>query len=87
MLKVEVLGPGCSKCDDTFEKVRQVLEELKLESELIKVTDIFQIINRGVNFTPALLINGRVMFQGKVPRKEQIREVLEDYISAKDKPE
>jgi len=87
MLKVEVLGPACSKCDDTFDKVKQVLDELKLEAELIKVTDIFQIIDLGVNFTPALLINGRVMFQGKVPRKEQIREVLEDYISAKDKPE
>ena len=84
MLKIEVLGPGCAKCDSTFEKVRQVVDELKLEAELIKVTDVFQIIDRGVNFTPALMINGELIFQGKVPTPEQIREILNKQISAKE---
>lgn len=80
MLKIEVLGPGCSKCDDTFEKVQQVLGELKMEAELIKITDIFQIIDRGVNFTPALILNGKLIFQGRVPTKDQIKKVLQDQI-------
>jgi small redox-active disulfide protein 2 len=85
MLKIEVLGPDCATCDDTFEKVKQVLEELKMEVELTKVTDIFQIIDRGVNFTPALMVNGKLMFQGKVPTAEQIRKILQEQIFAKDK--
>ena len=84
MLKIEVLGPGRAKCDDTFEKVKQVLSELKLEAEPIKVTDVFQIIDRGVNFTPALMINGKLIFQGKVPTQEQIREILNEQISTKE---
>ncbi|NIM96961.1 MAG: thioredoxin family protein [candidate division Zixibacteria bacterium] len=85
-MKVEILGPGCPKCDDTFERAKQVLDELGLEAELVKVTDVFQIIDRGVNVTPALVIDGAIVFQGKVPTTEKIKEILEDRISAKEKP-
>jgi small redox-active disulfide protein 2 len=76
MQRIEVLGPGCSKCDHTFEKVKQVLDELNLESELIKITDVFQIIDRGVSMTPALIVNGKVEFQGKVPSTKEIKKLL-----------
>lgn len=82
MHKIEVLGPSCSKCDNTFEKVKQVLDELKsagsigLEAELVKITDVFEIIDRGVSFTPALIINGKIKFQGKVPCIGEIKTLL-----------
>ncbi len=81
-MKIEVLGPGCSRCDDTFEKVKQVLDELKsagsigLEAELAKITDVFEIIDRGVSFTPALIVNGKIKFQGKVPSTSEIKSIL-----------
>ncbi len=84
MLKIEILGPGCSKCDDTFDKVKQVLNELRLEAELAKVTDLFEIIDRGVNFTPALIIDGKVVFQGKAPKKEEIKKVLQEHDQGRD---
>ncbi len=84
MLEIEVLGPGCTKCDDTFNKVKAVLDELKLEAELTKVTDVFEIIDRKVSFTPALIIDGKLVFQGQVPTTEQIREVLRDRVSVKE---
>jgi small redox-active disulfide protein 2 len=76
MQRIEVLGPDCSKCDDTFEKVKQVLDELKLEAELTKITDVFEIIDRGVSFTPALIVNGKIKFQGKVPSIREIKSIL-----------
>jgi len=75
-MKLEVLGPGCPKCHDTFEKVREVLNELKLEAELIKVTDVFEIIDKGISVTPALIVDGKVKFQGKVPSITEIRDLL-----------
>lgn len=87
MMKIEVLGPGCPKCDDTFEKAKQVLDELGLKADLVKVTDVFQMIDRGVNVTPALVIDGAIVFQGKVPNTEKIKEILKDRIWAKEKPE
>jgi len=83
-MKIEVLGPGCPKCDSSFDRVKQVLEELKLEAELVKVTDVFQIIDRGIDFTPALIIDGKVIFQGRVPTREQIRTILEELSPTKD---
>lgn len=76
MHKIEVLGPNCSKCDKTFDKVKQVLDELKLEAELTKITDVFEIIDRGVNVTPALIIDGEIKLQGKVPTVEEIGKLL-----------
>jgi small redox-active disulfide protein 2 len=76
VLKIEMLGPGCPKCDGTFDKAKQVLAQLELEAELAKITDVFQIINRGVSFTPDLVLNGQVVFQGKVPSLQQIRDIL-----------
>lgn len=71
-MKIEVLGPGCAKCHDTFEKVRSVLDELKLEAELVKVTDVFEIIDKGISVTPALVVDG------KVPSVTEIRYLLSE---------
>ena len=75
-MKIEVLGPGCPKCHDTFEKVRTVLDELKLEAELVEITDVFEIIDKGISVTPALIVDGKVRFQGKVPSAAEIRNLL-----------
>jgi small redox-active disulfide protein 2 len=81
MLKIEVLGPGCAKCDDTYHQVKQLLDELNVDAEPVKVTDVFQVIDRGVNFTPALIVNGVIVLQGKVPTAEEIRNILKTHIS------
>jgi small redox-active disulfide protein 2 len=75
-MKIEVLGPGCRRCHDTFDRVREVLDELKLEAELVKITDVFEIIDKGITVTPALIIDGKVKFQGKVPSIKEIRHLL-----------
>ena len=75
-MKIEVLGPGCPKCHDTFEKVRDVLDELKLQAQLVKITDVFEIIDKGISVTPALIVDGEVQFQGRVPAIADIRNVL-----------
>ena len=75
-MRIEVLGPGCSKCDNTFDKVKQVLDELKLEAELTKITDVFEIIDRGISVTPTLIVNGKIKFQGQVPSIKEIKSLL-----------
>ena len=86
-MRIEVMGPGCHKCEDTFEKVKQALDQLKIKAELVKVADVFQIIDGGVTFTPALIIDGKIVLQGRVPSLEQIREILKVHASSEQKPE
>jgi small redox-active disulfide protein 2 len=81
MIKIEILGPGCKKCDETFDKVKRALKELNLEVELVKVADVFEIIGRGVTITPAMFIDGKLIFQGKMPEMEQIKRFLREHVS------
>ena len=45
-------------------------------AEVEKVTDIHQIVQRGVMSTPALVIDGKVVLQGKNPTVDQLKELL-----------
>jgi len=75
-MKIEVLGPGCPKCMSVEQNVRKALAELALPAEVEKVTDIQQIIQKGVMSTPALVIDGKVVLQGKNPTVDQLKQLI-----------
>ncbi len=76
-MKIEVLGSGCPKCNATVDNVKKALEELGRTAEVVKVTDINAMIERGVMSTPALIMDGKLMVQGKMPNVGQIKEWLQ----------
>ena len=76
MKKIHVLGPGCPKCRKLAENARVAVEQLELDFEIEKVTDINEIMKFGVMITPALAINGEVKTVGKVPSPDEIRQIL-----------
>jgi len=71
-MKVEVLGPGCPKCKKLAEMVEATLAESGRQAEVVKVTDIRQIVESGVMSTPGLRINGKLKSSGRLPRPEEI---------------
>jgi small redox-active disulfide protein 2 len=75
-MKIEVLGTGCPKCNATMERVNTALAELGKTADVVKVTDIREMIERGVMSTPAMILNGKLMVQGKVPDVDQIKDWL-----------
>jgi len=75
-MDIKVLGSGCAKCK-TLEKVtRVVIEELKLDATIEKVEDIQKIVEYGVMFTPALVVDGEVVVKGRVPKVEELKSIL-----------
>jgi small redox-active disulfide protein 2 len=76
-MKIEVLGSGCPKCNTTVENVKKALTELGQSAEVVKVTDINAMIELGVMSTPALMLDGKLMVQGKIPNVEQIKEWIQ----------
>jgi len=76
-MKIEVLGPGCHKCHNTEENVKKALLELKKEAEVVKITDINTMIEKGVIQAPALIINGKIIIQGRIPTVEQIKQFIQ----------
>jgi small redox-active disulfide protein 2 len=75
-MRIEVLGPGCPKCANAEQNVRKALDDLKIQAEVLKVTDIDAIIEKGVLHTSALVIDGKLALQGKIPTVEQIKQLL-----------
>lgn len=77
-MKIEILGSGCPKCKKVTDLTEKAVKELGVEADIIKVTDIKEIMNYGVMFTPALAIDGVVKIAGKIPSIDQIKEWLNE---------
>jgi len=76
-MKIQVLGTGCPKCKKTAEAAELAVNELGIEAEIVKVTDLNEIMKFGVMLTPALALDGEVKVVGKVPTVEQVKAMLQ----------
>lgn len=75
-MKIEVLGTGCARCDALTAGVQAAISKLGLAAEVIKVTDINEIVAHGVMVTPALVVDDKVKVSGRVPTPEEIERML-----------
>ncbi|MEW6356422.1 MAG: thioredoxin family protein [Planctomycetota bacterium] len=75
-MKIEVLGPGCPKCEKLMTNTQAAVKELGIAADIQKVTDITQFMKYGVMLTPALVVDGIVKCAGKVPSVEEIKKML-----------
>ena len=81
-MKIEILGPGCNRCIATEDNVRKALESLRLQAEVVHISDPREFARRGVMFTPAVIIDGQLKASGRIPDVEQIRSWLEQQRAA-----
>jgi small redox-active disulfide protein 2 len=75
-MEIRILGTGCPKCHKLEEETRQVAAEMGLDCNIEKVTELKDIMSYGVMITPALVVDGEVKVVGKVPTREDIKELL-----------
>ncbi|VGO22853.1 thioredoxin family protein [Pontiella sulfatireligans] len=76
-MKIQILGTGCPKCEKTAKVVREVVEELGLDAEIEKVTDLNEIMAFNVMMTPAVAIDGQVKIAGRVPSARALKKLLD----------
>ncbi len=80
---VEVIGPGCRRCSELLEVVRDVAHAERLAVEVRYVTDPAEIVGRGFFMrTPALVIDGTVVSAGRVPERAQVIAWVHPHASA-----
>ncbi len=75
-MKIQVLGPGCPKCQQLAKNVAQAIQEAGADCTMEKVTDIMEITNFGIMVTPALAIDGDVKSVGKVLSPDEIKKLI-----------
>ena len=76
MKTIQILGTGCPKCKKLAENAEAAAKELGIEYELVKVTDINEIMQFGVMMTPALAVDGDVKSAGKVMSTDDVKKIL-----------
>jgi small redox-active disulfide protein 2 len=75
---IQILGPGCAKCKKLAEESEKAAKELGLDFEIVKVTDVREIMKYGVLSTPGLAVDGKVKVVGKVLDAQKIKEFIQD---------
>lgn len=75
-LKVEILGTGCKKCQQLEANAKAAISHRNLDADIAHITDTMEIVKRGVMKTPALVVDGKVLSQGKVLEAKEIEPLL-----------
>jgi len=77
-MKIQVYGPGCMNCQKLEQLTKTAVAELNVNAQIEKVSAINDIVAAGIMRTPGLSINGKVVSQGRVPKLEEIKKLLQD---------
>lgn len=75
-MEIVVLDTGCAKCKNVYTIVEKVVNEAGVNATLRKEEDIMKIRKYNVMSTPAVVIDGEVCFQGRVPSEREVKEYL-----------
>lgn len=73
---IKILGSGCSKCSKLTENTKEAIAKLGVDAEIVKVEDFKEIMKYGVMATPAMVVDEKLMFYGKVMKTEEIMNLL-----------
>ena len=58
------------------EITEEAVKELGIEATIEKVEDMSKIMSYGVMRTPALVVDEKVVVQGRIPKKDEIKKLL-----------
>ena len=69
---VKVLGSGCKRCVATAEMVQHEADRLGVPVSIEKVTDYAAIASYGIAATPGVVVDGKVVHAGGIPKSENV---------------
>lgn len=76
MHEVKVLGPGCKRCVATADMVQAAADRLGVPIKIEKVTDYAAIASFGIASTPGVVIDGKVVHAGGLPKEDDVAKWL-----------
>jgi small redox-active disulfide protein 2 len=72
MLTIKVLGSGCANCKKLEAVARQVVDQMGVQADVIKVTEYPDIMAYNIMSTPGLVINEKVVSSGRIPTPAEV---------------
>ena len=72
MKNIKVLGSGCPTCQKTADLLKTEADKLGVAISLEKITDYAAIASYGIAATPGVVINGKVVHAGGLPKAADV---------------
>ncbi len=79
---IKILGTGCPNCKRMKRLTQDVLQEMKVDAQVVEVTDIPSIMSYGVTSTPGLVIDEKLIGYGGVPSRMQLKQIISRAIAS-----
>ncbi len=77
-MDIKILGPGCPNCEEMKRRTEQALNELGMQANISKVTDMMEIMKHTMS-TPGLVVDGKIRYSGQpLPTVEEIKSLLKE---------
>ncbi|MBP6379940.1 MAG: TM0996/MTH895 family glutaredoxin-like protein [Sphingorhabdus sp.] len=77
MKDIKVLGPGCKRCQTTEDMVKAAAAALGIEASIEKITDYAEMAKYGIVSTPGIVIDGKVVHAGGLPKEDDLKRWLQ----------
>lgn len=74
---IKVLGAGCKSCHEQYKNAKEAVKAMGLSVEVEYITDMEKVMEYGVMSMPVIVVNERVVSQGKVLKVKEVIKILE----------
>jgi small redox-active disulfide protein 2 len=78
VLKIEIFTSTCAKCKMLMVVVQTAVQEMEIEAEVKNIHDASYVREKGVTHPPALIINNKVILEGRVPTVTEMKGIIKD---------
>lgn len=78
-MNILIAGPGCPRCIETEKRVRNVCASLQIPASIEHYYDVQGFAKLGIMMTPAVVINDKVVIQGKIPSEAELKKIISAY--------
>ena len=76
---IKVLGAGCKSCHEQYENTKEAVKAMGLSVETKYITDMQRVMEYGVMSMPAIVVNEKVVSQGKVLKAADVEKLLHKF--------
>ena len=75
-MNIKVLGSACKSCNELYEETLKAIKELGENYEVEYISDLQAIVEYQVMTIPALIVNDKIIVQGKSLKAKEIEKIL-----------